>query len=464
MKKFLLIPALLFAFAGGMKAQLTVHDFKSSSWEDSWDDTYSAMGEFHHVSANGQYAVGYDDQDQSAENGGAFLWKRSTPNEIEFVNTTSNRISLCDVANDGMVVGSFEERDPETDESTVCYPGYKTLDGTWTALPVPEGYSESFATDYSFMDEARAVSPDGKYIAGNAYIKVGEKDLTKFGFGVVDIVYLTPLVWEKTGDEYTLKSEFIGLGDEGKSYVYSDGAFVKCENAVNYKEFLVWDMSDDGTTIAGVNQSESGGQNPAIIRNGVLMQVFDCALDVNEEGDFQNFNGGICNSIDANGNVYGYFQEGDLTYKNFVLTADDKLTFFDSFVTCAAADGTTFDQSSNGVSYVLDCSDDGSVIVGAGVGYWEMGTYSYPMLASDDTAAGISRLDNILGTVSIDYRAGGNLYVNGLYNEAAIYNAAGAKVASGKQGHIFNMNTLPKGTYIVRVATTNGNKTFKVAK
>lgn len=463
MRKPLLLSALLLACAYGANAQLTVHNFQSETWADTeYGDEYDAMGEFHHVSANGQFAVGCDDQEQSASQGGAFLWKRSEPTQIEFINKTLNRISAQDVTNDGMIVGSFEEReDPET--QVMSYPGYRTNDCKWNQLPVPESYSSYYAKWFDFMDEARAVTPEGKYIAGNVYLTMGSKYIAAQGKSE-EIVYLTPVLWELTDDGYILKQAYTGLGDKGMSYVYNDGALENVADTVNYKTFLVWDISNDGNTIVGVNTADCGAQNPAFIRDGKLIQLFNCDNDRDEEGNAQNFNGGICNSIDANGNIYGYFVDGNNYQKNFVFTSDDKLVYYDNKVVCAAKDGTLFESSSNGVAYVLDCSEDGQVVVGAGVGAWEMGTYSYPMLASNDTSTGIDRVKAIRSNVSIDYRAGGSLFVNGEYNDATIYNAAGARIMGGKQGTKFDMNALPTGTYIVKVNTATGDKTFKVVR
>lgn len=445
-------------------AQLTTHSFASSTWQDAYGDTYDAAGYFQHVSANGLYAVGCDDQSQSASNGAPFLWRRSNPSEIEFLvsETSENRITAYDVTNDGVVVGSFEERDPDELEPVACYPGYRTPDGSWYQLPMPDSYSLSYAKTYDFLNTAEAVTPDGKYIAGQAFITVGYNSYWK-----LDIVYLTPILWEKVDGEYVLKQTYTNLGDEGKSYIYQDGELVKVDESVNYNQFVVWDISNDGSTIAGVNQAWCGGQNPAIIRNGEMIQLFDCDKVVDEEEESTgDFNGGICNSIDANGNVYGYFQEPDGSMKYFTYTADGKLVYHNNdFVTCGDKNGNTYNTSSEGVSYVLDCSEDGTVVAGAGLGSTGFGTYTYPMLASDDNATGIDeRIANIRGNVSVDYRNSGNLFVNGEYDNATIYDAAGKQLMSGKQGRAFNMSQLPSGTYVVKVQTANGTKSFKVAR
>lgn len=455
MKKSLLLVALFAAIAAGMRAQtdLTVHSFADATWaDDEFGETYTAVGNFFHVSSNGQFAVGYDDQEIGSTQGGAFVWRHEYPDSLEFINTSANRISACDVTDDGVIVGSFEERDPSTMEATVCYPGWKTPDGEWTALPVPEEYSTGQAKTYDFMSEARAVTPDGNYIAGYIPLVVGYN--SKWGW---DIVYTTPIRWKKNGDTYEIAQTYTKLGEAGESYLYNDGELAVCDDDMNYKIFIVWDISDDGQTIAGVNTAENGGQNPAIIRDGKLIQLYDCNTE-------KTFNGGVCTSIDANGNVYGYFQGDDLAYKYFVYNTEGKLVFFDSLVTCATEDGTTIGQSQFGVSYILDCSHDGKVVVGAGIGSLGFGSYTYPVLASDDSKTAIRGAEATNGSLSIDCRGGDMLYINGIYSHATIYNAAGGRVMTGGQGKAFSLKDLPRGTYIVKVEAPQGGKTFKVAK
>lgn len=459
MRKLLLSAAFLSLTLASAQAQLTVHSFSGASWTDEYGEEILAAGPFNHVSANGQYAVGCDDQDLMASNGNAFLWRRSNPSELEFINTTSNRVTACDVTNDGTIFGSFEERDPETDDQAVCYPGYKPLDGDWKALPVPSNMSISYATyNESYINGVRAVTPDGKYAAGTLYIKVGHN--STWGW---DIVYDMPIIWEQVDGEYQIADSCLNLGDAGKSYTLKDGEWALQEGAQNYKIFIVWDISNDGRTIVGVNTADCGAQNPAFIRDGVLYQLFNCDDYSTDEGLPENFNGGICNSIDANGNIYGYFQDGETNTKYFEYTADGQLVWLDSWIVCADKDGNQYSSSAAGVTYALDCSEDGQVIVGEGLGSLGFGSYGYPMLASNDTPSGISAQRNI-EKVSLNYQGGNNLYVNGLYSNATLYNTAGQQLQSIGQGSTFNMNQLPKGTYIVNVATQSGKQSFKIMK
>lgn len=135
-----------------------------------------AAGLFKHVSSNGKYAVGYEEAQTIFQLGGAFVWQLSNPTELTPLGITCNRISACDVSNDGIIVGSFEQREDE-ETNAVAYPGWRTVDGEWQQLPVPANYSISQATNEDFTAEARAITADGKYIVGNLGLKVGEKEI-----------------------------------------------------------------------------------------------------------------------------------------------------------------------------------------------------------------------------------------------------------------------------------------------
>ena len=68
------------------------------------------------------------------------------------------------------------------------------------------------------------------------------------------------------------------------------------------------DISNDGRTLVGLNVSGRGGFNPAFIRDGVLVQLFECGEEDSPEEEV-NFNGGYIQTIDANGNMYGYYAD-----------------------------------------------------------------------------------------------------------------------------------------------------------
>lgn len=467
-KNLFLAVVMACSVAATMRAQ-TVYDFKDYVfYAPIYEEEATPIGVFYNVSPSGQYAVGCDDGVMNCME--SYLWSKDAPDTLLIINATANRMSAIDVSDNGTVVGSHEDRGDDLDTKTVTYPAYRTIDGTWKTLPVPDEYSEYQATyTSSFAEEARAITPDDKYIAGNVHLIVGYNET--FGY---DIVYPTPLLWELTDTGYVLKKTFLGLGDAGKSYLYKDGELVLQENAMNYKSFLVYDISRDGSMICGMNTAGSGGQNPSIIRDSVLIQLFDCGTYGETNYDSLNFQGGICNSIDANGNVYGYYVEFDSSIKYFVYTNEDEIVYYDEWYICGAADGTKVLQSNEYISYVLDCSDDGKVIAGGGLTTSAGANVNYPIVmvydeaedstANDTTETAIDRVEAIKNNVGVSYSRGGMLYVNGQYKEAQVFNASGMSVASGRQGTAFNMSGYPSGAYIVRVRTDDGVKTYKIMR
>ena len=440
--------------AAGVSAQDTSDykylDFGNTVWTDpDGYETPYVFGYFNKVSANGKYAVGYDDM---MGTGLAYKWCADAPEELSFVSTDYNKITiLYDVTNDGVCVGGFTTADYEN-----VYPGYVSADGEWTALPVPDDYSTTAAMSQG-LSSANAVTPDGSCIAGQYYVVVGESE-SPFG-GTIEERMLIPVLWVKNGDAYEL-TEYRELGKAGNNMLYNveTGQFEDTGSDVNFNTFFVYDISNDGKTIVGVNTAETGGQNPAIIRDGKLMQIYDC----NNESTL-TFNGGVCNSIDANGNVYGYFQDDEMNMTCFVYTADGKLEYIDNLVTCGTKDGTRFSQATGSLSYTMDCSEDGSVVVGGGVMVSDFGAINSPALLIKDTQTGIGRAEQIAQSVNINYN-GDVLVVTGEYGKAELYSATGALIAKGGQGKAFSMAGQPAGAYIVKVTTADGVKSFKFAR
>lgn len=471
MKQTLLTAALGLAAAATANAQYVNKSFQDVEFQDAiFGETFTPAGVFNHVSANGAFAVGADQGQMTSDYGGAFLWRRSNPDKLEQLCTDHDRITANDVSNDGIIVGSFEKR-ADPDEAEAAYPGYKPVDGEWAKLPVPDSFSVAYAIAQDFAEEARAITPDGKYIAGNIDYRIGWTYNSVFGRSekVVNAVTL----WKKTDDGYALDTCYTELGKAGQSMVYDNGELKAVDHEVSYTQFLVYDISNDGQTIVGMNMAGCGGFNPAFVRNGKLIQLFDCGEEASyddyddesgEEPDV-NFNGGVIQSIDANGNMYGYYVTAEDEYTYFIYTAEGKLEYTDNMYTCATKDGTKYLSASNGLNPLWDCSEDGTVLVGAGVGSMGFGSYNYPALAYvDNTSSAIDRVQAIRSDVGVSFAGGNTLFVNGEYDKATVYNAAGAVVAEGCQGKAFNMAGKAAGTYIVKVETANGTRTFKVAK
>lgn len=455
MKKHLLFSAALSLMAtAGVQAQdlsdYKYYDFGETTWvdPDGYENPY-VCGYFNKVSANGKYAVGYDEE---MFPGLAYKWCSDNPEALEFVSTDYNKVTLLyDAANDGTCVGGFTS---DADENV--YPGILSPAGEWTTLPVPEDYSVQAANSQS-LSSANAVTPDGSHVAGQYYVVIGETE-SPFG-GMTEIRQLVPALWTKNGDAYEL-TEYRDLGKAGNNMLYdaTQGGFADTGKEVAFNTFFVYDISNDGKTIVGVNTSDTGGQNPAFIRDDKLMQLYDCA----DESTY-TFNGGICNSIDADGNIYGYFTDDELNTTYFVYTADGKLEYADKLTVCGTADGVRFGQQTGSLAYTMDCSEDGSVIVGGGVLSFGFGVANCPAVLVKKVSTGIGRAERIAQAVNVNY-GGGVLVVTGEYDRAELYNAAGTLVAGGGQGKAFSLAGQPAGTYIVKVTTADGVKSFKFAR
>lgn len=465
MKKFLLLT--LCGIGAAVHAQnfdaYKFYDFSESTWQDCYGDEYPAIGDFYHVSSNGRFAVGCDD---NIGTGCCFFWDAADPEGISFINEADiNRYTLRDVSNSGLMVGSFEIRDEEDPESpVVVYPGIYTPEDGWKALPVPEDYSEYYAVNTDFLNDARAISADGSVIAGHFYVTRGYKDTP---FGLLERVVHAPALWKRNAEgeyELTMLDQIYK-----NSKLYDNGELKTVEDSVNFTTFMVYDISDDGTLICGMNEAGSGGFNPVIIRDGQLIQLFECGNEAEYDDDGNliaevNFNGGICGTIDAHNNVYGYYQTATLENKYFMYTPDDEMVFLDDFILCGDAFGNKYKQSNGSLPYTRACSDDGKVLVGGVVISLGYGVGEAPaLLLADDYQVGVQGVNPDAVEVDIDIK-GQHLFVNGRYSMATLYDAAGHQVARGGQGYVFALSNMPAGTYIVRVVTAEGEKSFKFVR
>lgn len=469
MKKTLICTVFLALTCGGIQAQTAdvSHDFQqvrfsSTNLDGSQTEDFQVAGVFNHVSGNGQYAVGYDDQTLTTNTGSAFLWRSSNPDVLEQLNKTYSRVSACDVSNNGIIVGSFELRGNSTDYG-ISFPGYKHVDSdAWLPLPVPDQYSIRNACRQDFAEEARAITADGQVIAGTIHYRVGEKEVLG---SMADIAYNYLTVWERKDDGYGLKECYTDLGKPGNNLLYDEASktFKDTDREVNYQIFMVRDISNDGRTIVGMNVADCGGFNPAFVRDGKLYQIFSCGEEGDDYDSF-NFNGGTIMTIDANGNMYGYFTDGELQNHYFVFSATNELTYLDQAVTCADKQGNRYSQYARSMSPAFDCSEDGVVLVGAGVGDLGFGPYNYPLVVTNGSSSAVENVqDAAKAGVKVDFD-GTTIRLKGAWLYAQVYNAAGTRVAGGSTGASFNLSSYPAGAYIVKVATMNGVTSFKVAK
>lgn len=410
---------------------------------EMWGMEMPVMGAFNKVSANGQYAVG---SDESGLTGMAFFWSRATgelttfgdPEEVGFYTMT-------DVSNDGKIVGAFEN------EAGEIMPGYKeSADAEWTALPVPEDHMPAHSSNTGYS-EARAISSDGRIIAG--HVRMSD-------------YMLHPVLWV-------------------------DGQLQEFPNvSVKGQGFFVRDVSEDGSIIVGMCEAETGGQNPSFIKDGVMTTLVDCDAD-----EYYTFNGGIVNSIDAEGNMYGYWTSDEGVTTALTYNETDGLVWIENagmpIATCS--DGThIFGMASagygpacalvndevkslsdiydidgiDGMLTVTDCTPDGSVVVGGGLKAIEgLGAANTPTLfiVGNDIPAGI-QADAAKNNVCIRI-SGTSLFVTGLYDRVEVFATTGVKVASSSvQGAPVSLAGAPAGTYIVKVTTGKDVKTFKVCR
>lgn len=464
MKKiYLLSVGFALSLGAAQAQQLTTCNFGEVEFVTDYGefgfDSYPCAGVFNHVSANGQYAVGYDSQTVTSETGSSFLWRRSNPDQLEQISTSTDRVSATDVSNDGIIVGSFEKRS-DIYTQDIAYPGFKHVDDAeWTKLPVPEDYSLYYAEWMSFSSEARAITPDAQFIGGHLNIKVGEAEFQGSKF---DRCHELPVIWKKTEDGYVIDQLFTDLGAPGKHQQLIDDELVTLDTEATYNTFFVRDISNDGKTLVGLNVSGRGGFNPAFIRDGILVQLFECGEEDCPEEEV-NFNGGYIQTIDANGNMYGFYADAATnTPYFFTYTADGKLVWNEDAVLCADKAGNTYPLYYEGMYPMWDCDEAGTVFAGAGTGDLGFGPYNYPMLAYDTNTSAVSTL-NKGSQPAVSYKDH-VLTVIGASVCGNVYDASGKLVRTIAQGGSFDMSTMPAGTYIVKVATATGIKTYKIAR
>lgn len=451
--------------AAGAQSTLTVHDFKAGEFYMDYGDgnvePYPVAGVFNHVSSNGKYAVGYDDQNVTSEYGCPFLWRKENPDNLEEISTSPLRISACDVSDEGRIAGSFEII-PEGKDKGYCYPGWKDADANeWHKLPVPEDYSMYQAKMGIFVNEARAITPDGNTIAGNIHITVGEYE---FQGSTFERTIEVPVFWKKNSEgEYVIDGCYTELGKAGNNLLYENGKFVDTGKDMPASTFFGRCITPDGKTYAGLNTAGCGGFNPAFVRDGKLYQIYDCGEAYDGFNEKPNFNGGCIYNADANGNLYGFYEHADKTITYFMMSANNRLSILSDASLCADKRGTRYPLEYQGMFPMWDCDDEGTVFVGAGTAVVQELTYNYPICATDDSGLGITKPADNRDCVSMQY-ADNKIRLSGTYVAANVFNASGKLVRTVGNGSVIDLSAMPAGTYMVKVATPMGIKTFKVAR
>lgn len=198
--------------------------------------TTDNLGEVGAISDNGEYAAVSD-----VENFRAYLWSRST-GDFEEISADAGapevparqRItgtSATDVTDSGMVVGSLFYADGHQE------PAYY-VDGEWTTLEMHYAARNT--------NEAVAVTPDGKVIAGYQFISDPASEIGGRYY---------PVQWKLEDGEYVL-------------HAYTD------IELPDHQGFFPYTQSSDGRVIGGQLYCGVASTVPALIVEGKLM-VFD---------------------------------------------------------------------------------------------------------------------------------------------------------------------------------------------
>lgn len=453
MKKIL--PLALGAMLCFGSANVSAQETKLYFYDELVNDNFLG-GYFNKVSANGEYAVGYDDMFSEA----TYMWHRST-GELVILNDASEKgEAVFDVSDDGAVAGSFFLKDKtitvtslQGEEQTikgVYVPGY-WKDGVVTELPVPEQTNLRYSNKFDYAPQAVAISADGKVVGGCVQYYDGK---------------YYPVVWR-----------------EGKMQEFSH---LKLEN----QGFVMQDMSDDGNIIVGFAESEWGDRIPTVIENGTLKKL----IEVGEPSEREYFVEGMCWRINADGNVAGYLQDADGLMYGFIYDTTNgmkRITEYDQLATAAlnsdlvfGITGATYGtaivitggkttsleeyvglETDKIIGTVMDVSKDGKVIVGAGLVASEMGIYNVPYAI--ELSEGIaSSIDNgVADKVNARVDSKGMLFVTGVYDEVEVYAVSGSRMLkSSAQGGMFDVSSFAPGVYVVKVLSGNTTSTFKVMK
>lgn len=433
------------------QGNFTRYDFSKQSFpmidEEGLPVNSHMFGVFQRVSANGKYAVGTDEELAFR----SYLWQESDPTNLEIYGDYKLEVALYDVTNDGTLVGGIR------DNSGMMYPAYKPQGAKWQMLTRGmENLNREMATYGNVSQALRATTPDGQYMAGSFYMNTG-----KVSDSGVEISHLLPVVWK-------------------------DGKLLKVYDDLGIETFMVWDISDDGQTIVGMNTAGIGGQNPSFIRDGKLYQLFDCGPERTEQTGpevYGNIEGGICHNIDNMGNIYGYYYEAVGDYQTsetyFVVPAGcDYAIFLDKdynnkfpaeYCTpvqyICGGNGARYINEDAELPYLLDCSDDGRVFVGGGVYNLGFGVTNVPQVTIFDEAKQPSRIDVVAEAAQAQgiIVSPRSVKVKGVYESATVYDAKGSLVVRGGQGQPL---VLPegRGVYMVSVKYADGMKTYRMAR
>ena len=453
MKKFLLSVCLCVAVGTAVAQDLK----EAKLYVPSFDAEYmeGMFGTIYGVSANGEYAVGYDDFIGSC----AFMWSRYTGN-FEVIELAS---MLMDVSNDGTAVGNYWVEIPGTDTGAIASrPGYYK-EGVWKSLPILRDETalvEATGDSDDMNGCATAISADNKFIAG--YISD------------TYIYKLYPALWQLNEEtqEYDLINTFENIQENIDMLDCPVG-------------WVVRDMSDDGTILTGFSEWGSGARSSAVLINGEEIRLtclkdpmvvyeetgIDQMLDaegvakVSDNGQYfagyyvASANGSglagwtwtqgqesvafvnegqVLTTVDNNGVSYGSvsLMGAAAMYKDGVMTAIRDIYAWESPA------GSQF-------STIFDTSVEGEVLGGIAMVGFSMGSIQVPAVLVTNPRE-TDAVEVVEGNNNTVYVASGWAFIGGEYNNARVYNVQGTLVAEATEGNI-DMNNLPAGVYVVCV-------------
>ncbi len=450
------------AFPSSVKAQGITSDlYEYNKVTDTEGEEWDNAGGSLRVSDNGLYAVGSCPNNYPY----AAFFVDIESKEITFLNTLSgekqDRLIVADVANDGLMCGSYIATVTSSDgsESLVWHPGVRYLDGDWIDLPLPEQAITSYL-NYDISDPdlythyVKRISPDGKVLLGQVWMEdtVEVNGVKKYGS------YYEPVLW------------------------YFDPATKQCTGVKDFRSlpftgqgFIPYDMSDDGSVIVGMSESAIGDQCPAYIKDGEIV-FLETASDWGVW-----WAGGMATCIDDAGTIYYRFPDDTsnsiIHSGRYNVYTDERLYYDDDMghVICGTPGlvvgmaSTTYGPCSvfegdtslpvSALTRPENISDDGKVIAGAGLTELSVSTPAFLVFSEAPCPTTIEQVK--IGDVSLS-KNGNIVTVNGDFDKVELLNVAGQNF--GSTGGTIDMSNLTNGLYIVKVSKGNQTFNYKVLK
>lgn len=445
MKKRILLSGLLLSGIMTAATSYSQNEVKIYAADPEVD---GIVGVIYGISDNGKYAVGSDD---ALGSGGFYLdTEAGTFTYFGDIETGGNYLAY-DVSDNGIIVGACIHPDAKDDNGNpveAIAPAYYK-DGTWTPLPMKTYMSGG--TDVN--GTARAISPDGRIIAG--YIKRSATETFE------------PVLW-------------------------IDGELTEYDNIeIKGQGNILTHMSADGKILSGRAEHECGARSAALWIDGETIRLSTLEDPLESGAEWMDADGWM--AVSPNGKymagytmesssgvgMKGLYGEVEKGLEGLQETTEVVFSSVDDEGTCYGTTGSMGQamvmrngkleslEDSYGVTSdltfqtVMAASKTGKVIGGGTMVpmYGSAINAPFVIIAGEETA-GISETAEADTEVSL---AGSLLYLSGDYNKAEIYSTAGNLVAT-TTSPITDLGYLPTGIYVVKVTADNGTKTVKIAK